>query len=734
MIQTQLIKAATQATPADSGILLPGLTQEGTEPLQGDSKAAFADAMALAQQVDKGAIATPVSDDALTALAPDAKSLAAVEEATPSTQHKADKAKASETDLPPDDFLQQLQASLRQDTSLTLPAAAPVTQALPVTTDGNDLPPESQVLTDASKPAPTQGAAGREAAAQQALSQQMGEGSNTKGSGQPDKAIVRSEPGKGAQVISASATPASASPQAISQPMGEVVAADADKSADPAPASPKPVTPPLSGEERAALLAKVITSPPAAEPERTGAQEPATNGTGTQTPHVVQAGAAKTFGEGLAKVITSPPAAEPERTGAQVTDTSQKQGASEPAVKGTGAQTPHAVQAGAAKTLGEGLAKVITTPPAAEPEHTGTQATDTSQKQGASEPAVNGAGAHTPHTVQAGAAKAFGEGLVKVETDVTGSVDASTNTATEGDNKPRTAAQEQEAKPAQSAGANKPDASAGASGSHSAAPVVKAAEPDPVMAAPQQVLARHESQGPQAPLTALSAGIQQMEAEPAVAVRAAAELKQPDLKPKLGEQGKQAVLETKAAEQSETAASVQSAQTQVSDSKPTAEVAARRDAQNLPHLKLATPEAPTQLHQKVNLMLADKLQQAEIQLDPLGLGKMKIQIQMGADSQANVHFVVQHGQTREMLEQAMPRLRDMLAGQGIQLGQTQVQQQGQPSQQQPQGQSAFNGQEQRGQQGSGSFGGNGQGEGEHATRTLSLLVESTNDAGIDFYA
>ena len=65
-------------------------------------------------------------------------------------------------------------------------------------------------------------------------------------------------------------------------------------------------------------------------------------------------------------------------------------------------------------------------------------------------------------------------------------------------------------------------------------------------------------------------------------------------------------------------------------------------------------------------MLADKLQQAEIQLDPLGLGKMKIQIQMDASSQASVHFVVQHGQTREMLEQAMPRLRDMLAGQGIQ--------------------------------------------------------------------
>lgn len=38
MIQTQLIKAATQATPADSGITLPGLTQEGAEPLQGTAR------------------------------------------------------------------------------------------------------------------------------------------------------------------------------------------------------------------------------------------------------------------------------------------------------------------------------------------------------------------------------------------------------------------------------------------------------------------------------------------------------------------------------------------------------------------------------------------------------------------------------------------------------------------------------------------------------------------------
>ncbi|MFM5034611.1 flagellar hook-length control protein FliK [Aeromonas media] len=645
MIQTQLIKAATQATPADSGITLPGLTQKGTEPLQGDSKAAFADAMALAQLVDKGAVATPVSDDALTALAPDAKSLAVAEEATSSTQHKADKAKASETDLPPDDFLQQLQASLRQDTSLTLPAAAPVTQALPVATDGNDLPPESPSLTDGGKPAPTPGAAGREIATQQALLQQAGEGNSTQVSALADKENSTNEPGKGAQAIAATANanalPISRPEDAVSAntlPINQLedVAVDAGTPVDPKPASSKPTVLPLSGEERAALLAKVVATSQATEPRIAAAQ------------------------------VTGEP-----------------------------------------------------------------------QKQMASEAAVNGVGAQTPHAVQAGATKAFGEGLVRMDAGVTDGVEASTDAATEDGSKPRMAAPERperESSPAQTTGVSKPDASAGAA--HSAAPLARAADPEPVLTAPQQTLARHESQGPQASLTALSAGIQQMEAEPAVAVGAAVELKPAAQKSKLDELGKQLGMEVGGTEPSEGSQPLQ--QTQTSDGKPAAEVSARREPQSLPHLKLATPEAPAQLHQRVNLMLADKLQQAEIQLDPLGLGKMKIQIQMGADSQANVHFVVQHGQTREMLEQAMPRLRDMLAGQGIQLGQTQVQQQaqhqGQPSQQQSQGQSTFNGQEQRGQQGSGSFGGNGQGEGEHATRTLSLLVESTNDAGIDFYA
>ncbi|MGU5679025.1 flagellar hook-length control protein FliK [Aeromonas allosaccharophila] len=256
----------------------------------------------------------------------------------------------------------------------------------------------------------------------------------------------------------------------------------------------------------------------------------------------------------------------------------------------------------------------------------------------------------------------------------------------------------------------------------------------PVMVAPQQVLAQAESQGPQAPLSSISAGIKQMEVTGTDEVRKAVQL---EVKPKADEAEKSLVATTSSSEssQSQTVQHGQNSQPQpqVADSRaPAAEGSLRREPQNLPHLKLASQEAPAELHQKVNVMLAEKLQQAEIQLDPLGLGKMKIQIQIGADSQANVHFVVQHGQTREMLEQAMPRLRDMLAGQGIQLGQTQVQQQSQ--QQQQQGQPTFNGQGQQGQSGGQSHAGNGLVEGELTTANLSLLVESTNGSGIDFYA
>ncbi|MGL4888487.1 MAG: flagellar hook-length control protein FliK [Aeromonas veronii] len=354
--------------------------------------------------------------------------------------------------------------------------------------------------------------------------------------------------------------------------------------------------------------------------------------------------------------------------------------------------------------------------------------------------AVTNKGQATQAATQGAALKAFNEGLKQPEAG-TATATAEGRGATgkgaekgaaEGSQQPATAANQGSAHVTTAQSAAESAAAQSSVTTNATTPTDNAAAP--VMVAPQQVLAQAESQGPQAPLSTISAGIKQMEVTGTDEVRKAVSL---EVKPKAGEAEKSLVATTSSGESSpsQTVQHGQNSQTQpqVADSRaPAAETTLRRESQNLPHLKLASQEAPAELHQKVNVMLAEKLQQAEIQLDPLGLGKMKIQIQMGADSQANVHFVVQHGQTREMLEQAMPRLRDMLAGQGIQLGQTQVQQQSQ--QQQQQGQPTFNGQGQQGQSSGQPRSGNGLVEGELTTSNPSLLVESTNGSGIDFYA
>ncbi|MFQ1965573.1 flagellar hook-length control protein FliK [Aeromonas veronii] len=357
-----------------------------------------------------------------------------------------------------------------------------------------------------------------------------------------------------------------------------------------------------------------------------------------------------------------------------------------------------------------------------------------------SDPAASNAltnkGQATQAATQGAALKAFSEGLKPPEAGTATATAEGSGAAGKGAEKGAAEGSQQQATAANQGSAQVATAqSAAAQGSVTANATAQTdSAAAPVMVAPQQVLAQAESQGPQAPLSTISAGIKQMEVTGSDEVRKAVSL---EVKPKAGEAEKSLVATTSSSESSpsQTVQHGQNSQTQpqVADSRaPAAETTLRREPQNLPHLKLASQEAPAELHQKVNVMLAEKLQQAEIQLDPLGLGKMKIQIHMGPDSQANVHFVVQHGQTREMLEQAMPRLRDMLAGQGIQLGQTQVQQQSQ--QQQQQGQPTFNGQGQQGQSSGQQRSGNGLVEGELTTSNPSLLVESTNGSGIDFYA
>ncbi|WP_434663439.1 flagellar hook-length control protein FliK [Aeromonas sp. NJAU223] len=663
MIQTQLITASAQAKSVDGAATpaLPALGGEGDLPLPGEGKALFADAMArqLGQQdparQGDGALKSPL----------DAKSLAA-SETSQNAPHQVEK--ADEAELPPDDFLQQLQASLRQDTTLVAQVATPPQAPLPAAhPDGNDLPPESPSIAGVPGKDAVAGAGQQGTLPQNDLAQRT----------ELAAALAPSGKGTGDAANSAaekSAAHGAASPDALGRVAGADAALPGKQAASPVEdgvdsretgadlnASERPVadkgiaakeggskpeSQPLSGPERAAQLAKVVTG------ETDGANRE--NLSAAQTANDKQAGVARVFGEGVASATMV--------------------SADQPAASAEGKADGRSPRGADASAQGAGGVTVNT--------------------DDASGQARAGGRAQESGTAQASVAKA--EGAVSSQTPVV--------------------------TPAGTAQVSDPQT--------------------PALAAPQQVLARHESQGPQASLAALSAGIQQMESAPTVVVKANSELRKTELKGSLDEVGKSAGLEAKPAQQAEAGATTQQLAAQGNgEQKSVAETGARRDAQNLPHLKLATPETPTQLHQKVNLMLTDKLQQAEIQLDPLGLGKMKIQIQMGADSQASVNFVVQHGQTREMLEQAMPRLRDMLAGQGIQLGQTQVQQQPQSqqqaqqhsqlAQQQSQGQASSGGE---GRQGNGGAGGRGQGESEGTAHTLSLLVESANDAGIDFYA
>lgn len=82
-----------------------------------------------------------------------------------------------------------------------------------------------------------------------------------------------------------------------------------------------------------------------------------------------------------------------------------------------------------------------------------------------------------------------------------------------------------------------------------------------------------------------------------------------------------------------------------------------------------------QMGERVLLMAANQLKTAEIRLTPAELGPLRVQISMD-DGATNVSFHAQHAVTREAIEQALPRLREMLAENGLSLGQADVGEQG----------------------------------------------------------
>jgi flagellar hook-length control protein FliK len=77
------------------------------------------------------------------------------------------------------------------------------------------------------------------------------------------------------------------------------------------------------------------------------------------------------------------------------------------------------------------------------------------------------------------------------------------------------------------------------------------------------------------------------------------------------------------------------------------------------------------LNERVLWMAGKSIQKAEIRLNPAELGPIRIEVLIRDDS-AKVSFSAQNAVTREAIESAMPRLREMLSESGISLANTDV--------------------------------------------------------------
>ena len=74
---------------------------------------------------------------------------------------------------------------------------------------------------------------------------------------------------------------------------------------------------------------------------------------------------------------------------------------------------------------------------------------------------------------------------------------------------------------------------------------------------------------------------------------------------------------------------------------------------------------------QVSLLVSRNVRGAELRLSPAELGPVQVQISVD-DNVAKVAFTAGQAVTREALEQALPRLREMLADQGMSLGDASV--------------------------------------------------------------
>ncbi|CZF80278.1 Flagellar hook-length control protein [Grimontia celer] len=146
-------------------------------------------------------------------------------------------------------------------------------------------------------------------------------------------------------------------------------------------------------------------------------------------------------------------------------------------------------------------------------------------------------------------------------------------------------------------------------------------------------------------------------------------------------------------------------------------------------------EAANALSERVNMMMSKNLKHVDIRLDPPELGRLQIKLSVNSD-QASVQFTVANQAARDLVEQSMPRLREMMQQQGLQLAQSSVQHQDAGGRQSFAGNQAQQGEGQGGQNGQGHSSGFGRGDeqdADHSVTNHELYVNTPKDR-VDYYA
>ncbi|TVQ71001.1 MAG: hypothetical protein EA373_05515 [Oceanospirillales bacterium] len=88
--------------------------------------------------------------------------------------------------------------------------------------------------------------------------------------------------------------------------------------------------------------------------------------------------------------------------------------------------------------------------------------------------------------------------------------------------------------------------------------------------------------------------------------------------------------------------------------------------------KMLNPAWSRALGERAVMMAQQGPRMAEVRLDPPELGSLRIRVQVHGNDQVSLTFNAPNASVREVLEQSLPRLREMFAEQGMNLADASV--------------------------------------------------------------